>query len=129
MATEKEINDHDLVGGKFDDPEHLEAVRQEALHHGHLSAEELEIEKKLRRKIDARIMPVLITIYLMNYIDRYVSVLSLGRRTLIQCQKQLRRSTFAGSRGRPWSQWGPVSDRSLNLVCWVSTAWRSPRLC
>ncbi|KAJ4412250.1 hypothetical protein N0V91_000719 [Didymella pomorum] len=70
MATEKEIADHDLMGGKFDDPEHLEAVRQEALHHGHLSAEELEIEKKLRRKIDARIMPVLITIYLMNYIDR-----------------------------------------------------------
>jgi hypothetical protein len=77
MATEKEIADHDLMGGKFDDPEHVEAVRQEALHHGHLSAEELEIEKKLRRKIDARIMPVLITIYLMNYIDRYAVMPSL----------------------------------------------------
>ena len=77
MAAEKEIADHDLMGGKFDDPEQLEAVRQEALHHGHLSAEELEIEKKLRRKIDARIMPVLITIYLMNYIDRYGVVQSL----------------------------------------------------
>lgn len=72
MATagEKDFKDHDVMGQNFDDPEHLEAVRQEAMHHGHLSAEELEIEKKLRRKIDARIMPVLITIYLMNYIDR-----------------------------------------------------------
>lgn len=129
MATEKGINDHDLMGGKFDDPVHLEAVRQEALHHGHLSAEELEIEKKLRRKIDARIMPVLITIYLMNYIDRYVFVLSLWRQALIKHQKQLRRSTSARSRERSWSQWGPVSDSSLNLVCWVSISWHYPSLC
>lgn len=74
MSAEKEIRDSDLVVGKLDDSEHLEAVRQDALHHGHLSAEELEIEKKLRRKIDMRVMPVLITIYLMNYIDRYVTL-------------------------------------------------------
>lgn len=73
MAADKEIKDHDVLGPEFNDPEHLETAREEALHHGHLSAEELEIEKKLRRKIDMRIMPVLITIYLMNYIDRYAS--------------------------------------------------------
>jgi hypothetical protein len=80
MAIEKEVADHELVGGKLDDPEHLEAVRQEALHHGRLSAEEREMEKKLVRKIDARIMPVLITIYLMNYIDRYAVMLFLRNR-------------------------------------------------
>ena len=73
MAAHKVFNDHDVMGPEFNDPEHLETAREEALHHGHLSAEELEIEKKLRRKIDMRIMPVLITIYLMNYIDRYAS--------------------------------------------------------
>lgn len=70
MASEKEIKDPDAVGSGFNDPEHLETAREEAIHHGHLTPEELEIEKKLRRKIDMRIMPVLITIYLMNYIDR-----------------------------------------------------------
>lgn len=35
-----------------------------------LTDEELAIEKKLRRKIDFRIMPVVISVYLMNYIDR-----------------------------------------------------------
>jgi hypothetical protein len=73
MAEEKDYKDHDVMGRNFDDPEQIETIRQEALHHGHLSAEELEIEKKLRRKIDMRIMPVLITIYLMNYIDRCAS--------------------------------------------------------
>ena len=75
MSVEKDYKDHDVMGHNLDDPEQIEAIRQEALHHGHLSAEELEIEKKLRRKIDMRIMPVLITIYLMNYIDRCASYL------------------------------------------------------
>ncbi|KAK2750709.1 hypothetical protein FQN57_002782 [Myotisia sp. PD_48] len=35
-----------------------------------LSPEELILEKKLRRKIDSLIMPIVITVYLMNYIDR-----------------------------------------------------------
>ncbi|KAF2009750.1 MFS general substrate transporter [Aaosphaeria arxii CBS 175.79] len=47
-----------------------ETTHQEALHHGKLTADELEIEKKLRRKIDIRIMPLVILVYLMNYIDR-----------------------------------------------------------
>lgn len=35
-----------------------------------LSLAELEIEKKLRKKIDLRIMPICVLIYLLNYIDR-----------------------------------------------------------
>lgn len=39
----------------------------------HLTEAELEVEKKLKKKIDRRIMPIIILIYLMNYIDRSAS--------------------------------------------------------
>jgi hypothetical protein len=68
MATATEtFHDHDLIG----DVEKAEVVHNETIQHGHLTAEELEIEKHLRRKIDWRIMPLVILVYLMNYIDRY----------------------------------------------------------
>ncbi|KAI5267412.1 permease of the major facilitator superfamily [Aureobasidium subglaciale] len=35
-----------------------------------LTPEELEVEKKLRKKIDLLIMPLVVLVYLMNYIDR-----------------------------------------------------------
>lgn len=44
--------------------------REEAMHHAVLSEEELLVEKKLVRKIDLLIMPLVILVYLMNYIDR-----------------------------------------------------------
>lgn len=47
--------------------EFVESVPNEA---NVLSPEELETEKKLRRKIDFLIMPLIILVYLMNYIDR-----------------------------------------------------------
>ena len=37
---------------------------------GKLTAEELVLEKQLRRKIDILIMPMVVLVYLMNYIDR-----------------------------------------------------------
>lgn len=37
-----------------------------------LTGEEKAIEKKLRRRIDSLIMPLVILVYLMNYIDRWV---------------------------------------------------------
>lgn len=64
--TEGTLRDQELLGEK------REVAQTEILHHGRLSAEELEIEKKLRRKIDWRIMPLVILVYLMNYIDRYM---------------------------------------------------------
>lgn len=42
----------------------------EALHLVELTAEEKVLEKKLVRKLDRRIMPLVILVYLMNYIDR-----------------------------------------------------------
>lgn len=58
------IADHELLGDK------AKVSHDEAVHFGELTPEELELEKKLRRKIDLRIMPMVVLVYLMNYIDR-----------------------------------------------------------
>ena len=58
------ILDHDVLGEKAD------ISHEEAMHFGALTAEELAIEKKLVRKIDTLIMPLVVLVYLMNYIDR-----------------------------------------------------------
>jgi hypothetical protein len=50
----------DKVDASHDEVVHLE-----------LSEEEKIIERKLRRRIDFVIMPLVILVYLMNYIDRY----------------------------------------------------------
>lgn len=57
------IRDEDLIGEKGISQDRIDHLR-------HLSPEELVAEKKLRRKIDGLIMPVVVTVYLMNYIDR-----------------------------------------------------------
>ncbi len=56
--------DHDIVGEK------AVLSHEEAMHFGALTEEELVTEKKLVRKIDALIMPLIVLVYLMNYIDR-----------------------------------------------------------
>ncbi|KAJ5990573.1 hypothetical protein N7522_010780 [Penicillium canescens] len=43
---------------------------EEVVHMAELTEEEKVVEKKLRRRIDALIMPLVILVYLMNYIDR-----------------------------------------------------------
>jgi hypothetical protein len=65
MAT---VYDHDLMNEKA-------TSKHDEYATGHneastLSPEELIIEKKLRRKIDLLIMPLVVLVYLMNYIDR-----------------------------------------------------------
>jgi MFS family permease len=57
------LHDADIIGGKQIDAE-------QAMHLRQLTPDELIAEKKLRRKIDQRIMPVVVTVYLLNYIDR-----------------------------------------------------------
>lgn len=44
-----------------------------------LSEDEREIEPKLRPKLDIRIMPVVVLIYLLNFIDRYTASADLWR--------------------------------------------------
>jgi hypothetical protein len=74
LESERKAADGGLAGRA--NGQHVEqiesAAEEDGVHGGQLSADELAIEKKLLRKIDARIMPVVITIYLMNYIDRFV---------------------------------------------------------
>ncbi|KAM0718040.1 hypothetical protein Q7P37_006372 [Cladosporium fusiforme] len=57
------LRDDDVVGEK-------RITHEEAMHLRQLSPEELVAEKKLRKKIDSLIMPIVVTVYLMNYIDR-----------------------------------------------------------
>lgn len=65
MAGEEGImRDHDAMGEK------VEMTHEEIVHLTELTPEEKIIEKKLRRRIDSIILPFVITVYLMNYIDR-----------------------------------------------------------
>ena len=49
------IHDKDLFGNK-------QGLRDDAMHYGQLSEEELVLEKQLRRKIDSVIMPMVIAV-------------------------------------------------------------------
>lgn len=61
---EAAVLDHEILGQK------AALTHEEAVHVGDLSEEELAIEKKLRRKTDILIMPLIVLVYLMNCIDR-----------------------------------------------------------
>lgn len=58
------LKDHEILGSQ------ATVTHDEVVHYGTLTDAEIVIEKKLRRKIDGRIMPLVILVYLMNYIDR-----------------------------------------------------------
>jgi len=60
------LRDEDIIGEKNIDSE-------QAMHLRQLTPYELVAEKKLRTKIDKLIMPIVVLVYLMNYIDRYCS--------------------------------------------------------
>lgn len=75
----EQIRDHDLIDGLKNVPS------AEAMHWGALDEHELAIEKKLRRRIDALIMPLVILVYLMNYIDRYDN---LGPSPKLRCNEE-----------------------------------------
>lgn len=59
LAHKEILHDHDL-----------DTSKEEAQHMAELTPEEKITEKKLRRKIDALVMPLVVLVYLMNYIDR-----------------------------------------------------------
>lgn len=58
------ITDSEAMGAK------AEMTHEEVVHLAELTEEEKEVERKLRRRIDTLIMPLVILVYLMNYIDR-----------------------------------------------------------
>lgn len=58
------VSDVEVMGEK------AEMSHEETLHLAELTPHEKVLEKKLRRRIDLLIMPLVILVYLMNYIDR-----------------------------------------------------------
>ncbi|EXJ91294.1 hypothetical protein A1O1_04404 [Capronia coronata CBS 617.96] len=64
MAAINVLHDAEVLGDK------VSASHEERMHWGELTEEEQAIEKKVRLKVDLLIMPMVILVYLMNYIDR-----------------------------------------------------------
>jgi hypothetical protein len=60
----EEITNKGLLGEK------AEMSHEEVIQLAQLTEDEKRVEKKLRRRIDSLIMPLVILVYLMNYIDR-----------------------------------------------------------
>lgn len=77
VGTEDAITEAEL-GMKMD------LSHEEVVHMAELTEEEKVIEKALRKRIDALIMPLAILVYLMNYIDRYVHLVHDSSSTLIE---------------------------------------------
>lgn len=61
-SEEIAVHDHDLQGEKPVQTQHI----------AELTEEEKVLEKKLVRRIDWIILPMIVTVYLLNWIDRYV---------------------------------------------------------
>ncbi len=55
LAHSEVVHDHDVLGGR-------EFDREEAMHWGELNENELVIEKKLKKKIDLLIMPLVMLV-------------------------------------------------------------------
>lgn len=70
MASEKHqdvaLADHEIIGEKGNKIDQVETAQIASL-----TDEEKLLEKKLVRKIDWLIMPTILSVYLMNWIDRY----------------------------------------------------------
>lgn len=65
MATRDDfVTDQEAMGEKG------QMTHEEVIHLTALTDEEKKLEKKLRVRIDGLIMPLVILVYLMNYIDR-----------------------------------------------------------
>lgn len=62
--AEKGITDSEAMGEKAG------ISHEEVVHLTRLTEEELVLEKKLRKRIDSLIMPLVVLVYLLNYIDR-----------------------------------------------------------
>lgn len=69
MAGIVHMSDVEAMGDKAD------MTHEEVVQMAQLTPEEQVIEKKLRRKIDMLIMPLVVLVYLLNYIDRWVVLL------------------------------------------------------
>jgi len=87
MSDEDKKVDVELasLGPAAGDDRHLDAGTKEAgstevvnsieepeILRGMTASEKLELEKRMRRKIDLRLLPMIVVLYILNYIDRCV---------------------------------------------------------
>ena len=79
MSATKPVQDHDFF-------ENADNNFHQDLHPSQLTPEELETEKHLRRRIDSRIMPLVILVYLMNYM--FVLELTTSSQMLTRIEKR-----------------------------------------
>lgn len=63
-SSDHAITDIETMGEK------AKMTHEEVIQLTQLTEEELVVEKKLRRRIDSLIMPLVVLVYLLNYIDR-----------------------------------------------------------
>lgn len=70
MEDSSSIEKRDVLHKEVLHDSDLGGPKEDLNFHGTLTPEEKIIEKKLRRKIDSLIMPLVVTVYLLNYIDR-----------------------------------------------------------
>lgn len=68
MAGIVHMSDAEAMGDKAD------MTHEEVVQMAQLTPEEKVLEKKLRTRIDALIMPLVVLVYLLNYIDRWVGL-------------------------------------------------------
>lgn len=101
-----------------------------------LSPEELDAcEKRLLRKIDLRLLPPLIIIYIMNYLDRYTGIsLGLLRRTADQCNRNAIGSARLGGLeddlGLKGSEYQvSLCSSSPSISSTLTREWQSRRAC
>lgn len=59
LVQKEVLHDHDVLG-------RTDVTREDAMHMGELTPEELEHEKKLRKKIDLMIMPLVMSVRYSN---------------------------------------------------------------
>lgn len=50
-----------------------DVTKEDALHMAELTEAEKLVEKRVRRKIDSLIMPLVVTVYLLNYIGTQIA--------------------------------------------------------
>lgn len=91
MGTENTIAEAEL-GMKMD------LSHEEVVHMAELTEEEKVIEKKLRKRIDALVMPLAILVYLMNYIDRYIGLIHNSQSMLIEVATIMLQRSFRVSK-------------------------------
>lgn len=120
----------DMSKGKFDQVELVE----EASGHGSVRektsrAPELvramtlehrqKLETSLRRKIDFRLMPMIVIMYIMNYLDR--NNIAAARLAGLEKDLKLHGNQFQVSRsGTEAERTLTLSDFCQYLVCWIS---------